>query len=413
LQAERALGGPSRLEVASRWNSEPLEQRDEKHERVAMMNKPYVLIVDDEESILVTTRLILEAEGYAVLTASDGAQALQVMEQTTPDLIVADIMMPRMDGYALYKAVRARPDWVFIAFIFITGKIGLQDVLKGKALGVEDYIPKPFDAEELIVAVRARLARAREVRDAFEAHLDQLKWQIVKILGHELRTPLTLIHGYNELAMQEAPPLAPAPPQQFLLGIKKGADRLAQVLQDFLLLLCLDTGQVQEAFEAQAFVHRDLQEEVEYALQAYREQSQAGGISLESRTEPDLPPVRLHGFYFADALGRLVDNAFKFSQGKGQRVEIVTRAVDGGVEVSVSDEGVGIPPQALSYLFERFRQVDRKQMEQQGVGLGLAIARELIRLHGGDITVESVHGQGSTFTIHLPAIVEERSEPDP
>ena len=87
-----------------------------------------------------------------------------------------------------------------------------------------------------------------------------------------------------------------------------------------------------------------------------------------------------------------------------RRVEVWTRAVGGRMEVSVRDEGVGIPTQALPPLFERFRHVDRERMEQQGVGLGLAIAHELVRLHGGDITVDSERGQGSTFTIRLPAV---------
>lgn len=372
-------------------------------ERPEKTRNESILVVDDHESILEATRFILETEGYTVLTAMNGVQALQIMEQTTPDLVVADIMMPEMDGYTLYRAVRARPEWVFIPFIFLTVKKEPKEVLRAKALGVEDYIPKPFDTEQLLVAVRARLDRARQVQDVFDTQMDQLKWRIVQILGHELRTPLTLIRGYSELVMQQTPSPTSDSPKELMLGIKKGTDRLVQILHDFLLLLCLDTGRVQQEFQAQTCVCRDMQQAVEYALQAYRDQARECGVALESRAAPNLPAVRLHNLYFADALGRLVDNAIKFS-GKGQRVEVWTRAVDGRVEVSVRDEGVGIPAHALPHLFERFQQVDRERMEQQGVGLGLAIAHELVRLHGGDITVESERGQGSTFTIRLPAV---------
>jgi signal transduction histidine kinase len=108
--------------------------------------------------------------------------------------------------------------------------------------------------------------------------------------------------------------------------------------------------------------------------------------------------------FFVDALGRLVDNGIKFSRGKGKRVTVNARVVGEWVEVAVSDEGVGISPDDLVYLFERFHQIGRRQMEQQGSGLGLVIAQELIRLHGGEITVESTLGEGSTFTIRLPRL---------
>jgi signal transduction histidine kinase len=105
---------------------------------------------------------------------------------------------------------------------------------------------------------------------------------------------------------------------------------------------------------------------------------------------------------FADALGRLIDNGIKFSKDEGKRVMVSAQATAGWVEVPVQDQGVGIPTEEIPHLFERFRQVNRKKMEQQGVGLGLAIAQELIRLHDGEITVRSDHGAGSTFTIRLP-----------
>ena len=363
-----------------------------------------ILIVEDNEPLLAAIQDVLETEGYVAFTATDGVRALQVMEDARPDLIVADIMMPRMDGYDLYEEVCARPEWVPIPFIFLTAKADKEDVLMGRSLGAEDYITKPFDPQELLVAVRARLGRALAIREVTEAEFDQLKRQITTVLGHELRTPLTYVRGYTELALDDVSSLSPDDIQMFLLGIKQGADRLNRLVDDLLLLVRLDTGQMARDFRLVAQVCRDLGEILERTAQQYEQQAADCGVTLETKVEPDLPPVLLCDLLFTDALGRLVDNGIKFCRGEGKRVTVSGRAADGWVEMAVSDEGVGIPPEEIPHLFERFRQVGRQQMEQQGAGLGLAIARELIHLHGGEITVESMPGEGSTFTIRLPAI---------
>jgi len=368
--------------------------------------KQRILVVEDHAPMREAIRGILEAEGYAVLTAGDGEEALQVIERARPDLILADIMMPRMDGYALYKAVRARPGWVTIPFIFLTAKAEREEVLKGKALGVEDYITKPFDAEELVVAVRARLSRAEAIREATEVELDRLKRQIATILGHELRTPLTYVSGYTELALEDLETLSPDQLQEFLQGIKRGADRLTRLVNDLLLLVRLDTGQTAEEFQMLVEVRSDLGALVERTVRQYEPRARREGVVLEAQVERDLPPVRLCEPLFADALGRLIDNGIKFSLGEEKRVTVTARAREGRVEVAVADRGVGIPPEDLPYLFERFRQIERERLEQQGVGLGLAIARALILLHEGDIEVESTPGEGSTFTIWLPVVEE-------
>jgi CheY-like chemotaxis protein len=124
------------------------------------MSGQCVLVVEDRETLLEAIRDILEFEGYTVLTAGDGIEGLEVMEGSRPDLIVADILMPRMDGYALHEAVRSRPEWAAIPFIFLTAKSEKEDVLKGKLLGVEEYITKPFDPQELLLAVRTQLGHS-------------------------------------------------------------------------------------------------------------------------------------------------------------------------------------------------------------------------------------------------------------
>jgi two-component system sensor histidine kinase ResE len=173
-------------------------------------------------------------------------------------------------------------------------------------------------------------------------------------------------------------------------------------VENLLLLVRLDTGQAAEEFRLMAQVNYKVGDLVERTVRSFEHQAIARGVVLESKVEPGLPPVRLHEALFADALSRLLDNGVKFSRDQEKRVTVRARSVEGRLEISVADKGVGIPLEQLPHLFERFRQINRKQLEQQGVGLGLTIARELIHLHGGDITVASILGEGSTFTIQLP-----------
>jgi len=123
-----------------------------------------VLVIDDNPELVDGVKLTLEMEGYQVLTAKTGQEALTVLERMTPDLILADIMMPQMDGYELYERVHQDERWVQVPFIFLTAKTDKQDIRHGKEMGVDDYITKPFDPQDVVAAVRGRLKRMAEVK---------------------------------------------------------------------------------------------------------------------------------------------------------------------------------------------------------------------------------------------------------
>ena len=157
------------------------------------MSKGIILIVEDNQILQDGLRDILDMEGYTVLTAGDGLGAIKLMDQILPDLILSDIAMPVMDGYVFFDAVRSRPDWVTIPFVFLTARGEREDVLNGKKLGVEDYLIKPLSREELITAVRARLARSQQLQvaqlqQAYEASLTVLANAI------DIRDPYTRGH---------------------------------------------------------------------------------------------------------------------------------------------------------------------------------------------------------------------------
>ena len=140
---------------------------------------PVVLVVEDNEILKQGIQLLLEADGFSVITAGNGLEALEQMQQTCPDLILSDISMPEMDGYAFFDEVRANPEWVAIPFIFLTARGNRDEVFEGKKLGVEDYLVKPINRQELVSSVRSRLARSQELllaqlQQAYQASLIML-----------------------------------------------------------------------------------------------------------------------------------------------------------------------------------------------------------------------------------------------
>jgi DNA-binding response OmpR family regulator len=122
-----------------------------------MTPKKHILVVEDHEPMLGAIESVLRMRGYAVSTAVNGVDALQVMGDTQPDLLIVDILMPEMDGYVFYQEVQRRPEWQSIPFIFLTSMAEREDIQKGRELGVDSYITKPFDPEELLGAVRTGL----------------------------------------------------------------------------------------------------------------------------------------------------------------------------------------------------------------------------------------------------------------
>lgn len=368
------------------------------------MSNKKILAVEDHELLLLAVREILQAEGYEVVTASDGVDALEKLQTFTPDLIIADISMPRMDGYQFFEEVHRQPAWVPIPFIFLTARAEQEDRLRGKAMGAEDYLIKPFDPQELLIVVKSRIGRAEAIREASEIEFDELKQRIITLLSHELRTPLTSVYGYTELALEEAASLPVGDFQQFLVGIKRGADRLTKMVEDLLLVVRLESGELQREFELLGIVEHGLARIIRNSVTAEADHLANQGVVLELDVPEELPPVTVHEYFLTDALSRLIDNAVKFSRGQTKRIRVTAKVNGEAVDISVRDWGIGISDTKIDSLFETFGQVDRDKMEQQGAGLGLVITQALVTSMGGTIRIESSQGDesGTTVTITLP-----------
>jgi two-component system, sensor histidine kinase and response regulator len=364
-----------------------------------------VLVIEDEAGIRNNILDLLDVEGFTASGAENGLQGLRVIrEGQLPDLIICDVMMPELDGYGVLTELRKDPATSAIPFIFLTAKAERSDLRHGMELGADDFITKPFTRHELLQAISSRLMRSQAVRENVETEFDVLKQQIGTVLAHELRTPLTTVMGYTDLALEDVSALSPEQLVNFLWHIKQGSARLARLVEDLLLLTQVDTGQIEQDLQATFKVCRNLSDVIARTVEFYQSSARAQGVQLETEIDPQLPAVNLSQPLFATAFGHLLTNGLKFSRGRAEAVKVVARPAGNGVDIAVIDHGVGIDASELPHLFKRFHQVNRSHSEQQGAGLGLAVARELILIQGGDIQVESVPGVGSTFTIHLPGL---------
>ncbi|GIV81559.1 MAG: hypothetical protein KatS3mg051_0913 [Anaerolineae bacterium] len=286
------------------------------------MRKPTILVVEDDLHLLEGIREILEINGYEVWTATNGEAGLSELQthRRPPDLIVSDIMMPRMDGYDFFEAVRAEAAWVHIPFIFLTAKGEREDIKRGKRMGAEDYIVKPFDADELLVAISAKLQRRKQIEQHWQSEVANIKQNILMILNHEFRTPLTYVVAYADMLHRDADELSVDDMRTFLNGINAGAGRLRRLVENFILLVELETGEAAQTFEWRSTALADYDALLSTVRSKYAELAREKGISLVLDIDGDLPPVRADPQYLSAAIECLVDNALKFSDKPGSQV---------------------------------------------------------------------------------------------
>jgi len=367
------------------------------------MKKKTILVVEDNPTMAEGICDVLEMEGYATICTPNGVEALSRLEESPVDLILADIMMPLMDGYDFHRKVREHPEWMAIPFVFLTAKGQKEDIRLGKQLGADDYLVKPFDPDDLSVVVKAKLRRVEEVRQAADRELDELKYTILNSLSHEFRTPLTYIQGYTDLLLDSDPSSEPQIFKDFLQRIQLGSQRIQKLVEDFIFLVSLESGEVAQAI-AEGGLEIDLMPTLRAATLAFQESLVKRNVALHAEWPSGLPRVFAYAPLIADAFSRLLDNAIKFVPNEGAEVWVSVTEADGQVRIAIRDNGIGIPAEEHNRIFDRFHQVNRDIYEQQGVGLGLSIARSIVELHQGIIEVESALGEGSTFTIVLPAV---------
>jgi signal transduction histidine kinase len=365
--------------------------------------KAKVLVVEDDIHLLEGIRDILELDGYDVLAAENGVSGIETLrtQNFPPDLIVSDIMMPKMDGIQFFKEVRKEDRWLGIPFIFLTAKGERQDVHKGMKLGVDDYVIKPYDPADLLVKIESRLERHRSLARMHNSGMSTLKKQILTMLNHEFRTPLTFVVAYTDLLTNPGDEkLSDEDLALYLRGISSGADRLRNLIENFIMLVELETESALKTFEWRKGPIGGARVILEAAIDRVKE------LKVRKQTVMLELPEKLPYFvgdqeYLTVALSHLISNASKFSV-EGAVIEAGASSSGDEVTIWVRDHGRGIPADEIDRIWDSFYQVDRQTYEDQGSGSGLAIVDGIVRLHDGRRAVESEVDKGSTFKLIFP-----------
>ena len=366
-----------------------------------------IMFVDDNSALLRSMERLLRVEGYQVVLAVDGAEALVHLETAPllPDLIISDIAMPHMDGFEFFEAVRSNDEWLDIPFLFLTARDQIDDLRRGYSLGADDYLVKPLDQERLLLVVRSKLKRRTELMERIQVQqdaLDKAKANLALMVAHELRTPLVSISMVADILTREMTQMDNVQVRDLLATMQSGSIRLTRLVEQMVMYVQLQSGALGDAVQmhlqpmevrntivgsikrARQFDYR--RRRIPIQFEAHAEGAQVAGDSNSLR----------------HALSEVMTNAIMFSHDDAHIV--VTEWVeDDLVWTTVSDDGPGIPPDELLRVFEPFYQVNRQRHEQQGIGLGLTLAKGIVEAHHGSVQIQSRVGQGTLVTLALPA----------
>lgn len=349
-----------------------------------------ILIVDDDPSILMGLTLKIKRHGYQVITAKDGNEGIQKVKDCGPDLVLSDVMMPFPDGFEMRRILRQDVQLASIPFIFLTARTDVQDRLRGFREGADDYILKPFNADEVLARIDAVIQRIEaernrgreQMKEQTQQDLEKLKQEILQNYHHELSTPLTNILLPLEIAINKKLE-SPEEQTKFLRIALSNANRLESLTTDLILLSSIDQGNlntIRQPIDIRVHLHNPIRNRLERYTTKELEFKFLQDITANKE-------IRAPRREFTHAVLHLVDNALKFSPDKG-KVSLTMKSVEHGLSISVQDEGPGIPPDLQEKVFERFYQVSAGDMRKyEGLGVGLTIARAVFESNGGFVRI--------------------------
>ncbi len=361
-----------------------------------------ILIVDDNPLMTNVLRGLLASEQYQVYVAANGEEALALLTTKDVDVIVCDIMMPRMDGFQLHHAVRKTADYSHIPFVFLSALGESNDINRGLEVGADDYIVKPFEPQALLALVRGKVQRSKSLRNLSQEKYDAYRKRVIHTLSHEFRTPLVAINTGTELLLEQKKSLSETKIANLLEAIQRGGHRLEKLVNDFMLLQQIEAGIAQRLFDTRKQVVK-ISEMVAQFVTNNRDDLEKQTFSINVIDHAKDIKVCIYEIHIYDVLTRLVSNAVKFCR-EDKQIDLFICAHADDVVVEVRDRGIGIDVARVQEAMDVFGQLDREKLEQQGGGLGLAVAARYAQIQGGRLEFEHREGGGSVVSLILPRV---------
>lgn len=361
-----------------------------------------ILVVEDEIDLRENIVDMLSTNGYAVIEAEDGQVGLQQLQKSTPELVICDLMMPNMNGYQMLAEMRKIPGKDTTPFIFLTAISERASFRQGMELGADDYLTKPFTYPELMAAVEARLTRRQQQEQHAAAELDTVKKRLARVVTHELRSPISSIIMVQNLLSAQLDALETYQIRELLETLQSGSYRMYHLAEQLSYLTQLDTGTLSPSVLEKSGFATSLWSVLVAAINmgrhfAYRQPN--GDVQLESHDSQD--QICCHQPSLIHALAELIANGLDYSPA-GETVTISHWTEGAYAFIQIADRGQGMSAEQVESALKTFEQIDRDAKEQQGLGLGLPLAKRIVEAHSGHFDVRSQMNIGTQITVSFP-----------
>jgi len=362
-----------------------------------------ILIIDDDRLNIRILASILQNEGFVITEADSGERALELYEEIKPDLVLMDVVLPGIDGFAACRELRARHGDDTAPIIFITAKKESDDIVEGLAAGGVDYLPKPFRRKESLARIRTHLQNRllSEEQKALVGQLktaNQAKNKLLGMAAHDLRNPLASIRGLAEFLRDGT--VGPLTPDQLDLAntIFETSQSMLTLLNELLDVATIEAGELK--------IHKEpynLTELVEKAVYLNNINAARKNTKIVFSPPDEAPIIRMDQAKIRQVMDNLLSNAVKYSP-PGATIHVRISGYHPAFTVAVQDQGPGIPENEHNQLFKDFTTLSSKPTGgEKATGLGLAICRKIIEAHRGAITATNLPQGGCEFSIMLPA----------
>jgi signal transduction histidine kinase len=351
-----------------------------------------VLNVDDNEIGRYARTRFLNRAGFRVIEAASGFEALRAASENKLDLVLLDINMPGMNGLEVCRQLRARPETERLPVIFVSAsRLADPDVVEGLEAGADNYLREPMDPSVLLASVRS-LLRARQAEEELARANEQLQ-RFAFMVSHELQEPLRMVRTHGQLLERRLRGQLDPESRENIEFVVRGTERMDTFIRDMLSYSQSAEGNLQ-------IRTTPLKVPLDMALVELEMVIRDSGARV---TSEQLPTVDIDAMRISQVFRNLIANGIKYrSPERPPKIHVAVAPRNSEWVVTVADNGMGIEKQYAEQVFILFKRLHGR--DKSGSGVGLAICKQIVEQHGGEIWVESVPGEGSRFRFSLPAI---------